>query len=252
MHEYGVWTKADDGRPAMRGRTLDAWIRQYNQAVRALDEGVGSLLEALAETGQRNNTLVVYTSDQGFAWGQHGFAWKYAPYDANLRAPLMVRLPGKVAEGKVCRHPVGGIDLIPTFFALAGIPLPWEMHGHDLTSLLADPESSWPYPVVVEQTRATYGSDTAEIPRGKDARWSGVPWYVFLRQDRYKYIRTLEDGEIEELYDLESDPGELRNLAREPEHQQRLAAFRGKLVDELKRTGAPFAGRMPEPRLSPR
>lgn len=250
MQQYGVWKPGDDGRPVMRKRTLDAWVQKYNRAVRALDEGVGKLLDVLEKTGQLNNTLIVYTSDQGFAWGQHGFAWKYAPYDANLRAPLLVRLPGRVAQGKVCQHPVGGIDLIPTFFAMAGIPRPWQMHGHDLSPLLADPDADWPHPVMLEQTRWFYGSDTDRIPPKNRARWNGVPWYVFLRQGKYKYVRTLEEDEIEELYDLEADPEELNNLALDTEQRSRLAEYRKKLIAELRRTGAGMIDHLPEPRIA--
>jgi arylsulfatase A-like enzyme len=246
MHHYGKWKPGGDGRPAMRGRSLDACVQKYNRAVRALDEGVGQLLDVLEETGQLDNTLVIYTSDQGFAWGQHGFAWKYAPYEANLRCPLLVRLPGRVAAGKVCRRPVGGVDIVPTLFAIAGVELPWQMHGHDLSPLLADPEAERPHPVMIEQTGRTYGSDTVTIPPGEKSRWSGVPWYVFLRDGRYKYIRTLEADEIEELYDLESDPEELVNLAYDETHRARLLEFRRRLVAELKRTGAPFVDGLPE------
>ena len=102
----------------------------------ALDEGIGQLMAALKETGQLENTLVVFTSDQGFAWGQHGFMHKLAPYDANIRSPFIVSMPGTLPQGAVCKTPVGGADLVPTFFRFAGIELPWEMHGHDLTPLL--------------------------------------------------------------------------------------------------------------------
>ena len=78
----------------------------------ALDEGIGKVLAALEESGQLKNTLVIFTSDQGFAWGQHGFRHKLAPYDANIRSPLVISMPGTIAEGKVCRSPVGGADLV--------------------------------------------------------------------------------------------------------------------------------------------
>ncbi len=247
MRRYGVWKPDAQGRPARGKRTLGQWVRKYNRAVRALDEGVGRVVGALKRTGQLRNTLVVFTSDQGFAWGQHGFAWKYAPYDANLRAPLIVRLPGKAAGGKVCRHPVGGQDLIPTFFAMAGVPLPWKMHGRDLSGLLRDPGRPWDHPVLMENTKWYYGKDTE---RDDWPGWSGVPCWVFLRQGRYKYIRTLVDDEIEELYDLENDPEELANLALKPAYRKLLEDYRRRLIAELKRTGAGMAEKLPDVRIA--
>ena len=242
MHNYGKWKPNAQGRPAMGKKTLTGAVQQYNRAARGLDEGVGRVVAALKRTGQLDNTLIVYTSDQGFAWGQHGFTWKYAPYDACLRAPLIVRWPGKVAAGGVCRHPVGGHDLIPTFFAAADIDLPWKMHGRDLTPLLKDPDAQWDHPVLMENTKWYYGKDT---DRGDLPGWSGVPCWVFLRQGRYKYIRTLVANEIEELYDLQADPEELVNLALKPEHRERLADFRRRLIEELKRTDAGMAENLP-------
>jgi len=249
MHQYGVWRPGEGGLPVRRGRTLPQAVRQYNRAARALDEGVGKLLDTLEETGQLDNTLVVYTSDQGFAWGQHGFEWKVAPYDANLRAPFIVRMPGHVARGKVCRRPVCALDLVPTFFALAGVEPPWKLHGHDLRPLLENPEADWPYPVLMEQLGWAFGPETDGALTGKKAL--AVPWYVFLRRGRYKYIRTLVEDEIEELYDLEADPEELENLALDPAHRRVLVDFRTRLSAELRRTGARFADRLPEPRAAP-
>jgi arylsulfatase A-like enzyme len=227
-----------DGNP----KGLDAAVRKYNRAVRALDEGVGRLLAALREHGQLDRTAVVFTSDQGFAWGQHGFKWKYAPYDANLRAPLLIRYPPRVPAGTVCEHPVGGHDLIPTFFSLARIDLPWKMHGRDIGRLLADPRAEWDQPVMLENTRWYYGSDT---DRGSGDGWGGVPWWIFLRQGKYKYIRTLVEGEIEELYDLEADPDELVNLALDPRYASVLRDYRQRLLDELKRTDAGMVKNLP-------
>ena len=167
MKNYGVWKKGEDGQPV----GLDAAVQKYNRAVRALDEGVGKVVAALRQTGQLDNTLIVFTSDQGFAWGQHGFKWKYAPYDATLLAPLIVRLPGKVAKGRVCKQPVGGHDLIPTFFSMAGIPLPWEMHGRDISPLLADPDADWDHPFLLENLKWYYGKDTDQ---GKDVETGDV------------------------------------------------------------------------------
>ena len=238
MKNYGKWKKGKDGNPV----GLDSAVQKYNRAVRALDEGVGKVIETLRKTGQIDNTLIVFTSDQGFAWGQHGFKWKYAPYDANLRAPLIIRLPGKFAENKVCKHAVGGQDLIPTFFSIAGISLPWEMHGHDISPILKNPESKWDHPVLMENTKYYYGKDTEKEDR---PGWGGVPWWVFLRKGEYKYIRTLVEDEVEELYDLETDPEELINLALNPAHRDTLISYRQQLLDELQRTRAGMLNRLP-------
>lgn len=234
MKNYGVWKKGKDGNPVAKGRTLTEAVQKYNRAVLALDEGVGKVLEALHVTGQVENTLVVFTSDQGYAWGQHGFEWKYAPYDANLRAPLLVRYPKLVPPGSVCTHPVGGHDLIRTFFALAGIAPPWEMHGRDISPLLADPSAPWDEPVLLLNTGQKYGSDSRAA---NASRHSGVPWWIFVRRGQYKYVRTLEESEMEELYDLQADPDELVNLALDPHYADVLREYRRQLLDELRRTG---------------
>ncbi|MCP4246250.1 MAG: sulfatase-like hydrolase/transferase, partial [bacterium] len=83
------WERGPDGTPMFRGRSLNSWVRQYHQGVLAIDEGIKRLLDVLEDTGQRENTLIVFTSDQGLAWGQHGFrGTKLAAYDANIRSPL--------------------------------------------------------------------------------------------------------------------------------------------------------------------
>ncbi len=245
MQKVETWVRGEDGQPVLKGgrrKTLTEAVRQYQQTVLALDDGIGRVLEALEESGQVRRTLVVFTSDQGFAWGQHGFAAKSAPYDANLRAPLIVSMPGTLPEGEACPTPVGGADLVPTFFRFAGIDLPWRMDGHDLTPLLRRPSAEWPHPVLIAFTGGTFGSETARVP---DPAPAPIPWWIFLRRDRHKYIRTLVAGEIEELYDLGEDPEELTNLALDPAHAGRLAEFRHALTAELRRTESVMADRLP-------
>lgn len=246
------WIKGSDGRPHINnkgkpGKSLDEAVIQVQQCVNALDEGIGKILAALEKSGQLENTLVVFTSDQGFAWGQHGFMAKMAPYDANLRCPYIVSMPGTIPEGKVCHTPVGGVDLVPTFFAFAGIDLPWEMHGHDLTPLLKDPAARWDHPVLMVNTYDHFGPDTLQFQDPKH-RHGGIAWWVFLRKGHLKYIRTLEEGEIEELYDLEKDPEELHNLALDRQYAGELKALRAATIAELKRTKAAMADRLPSVR----
>ncbi|MEO7649236.1 MAG: sulfatase-like hydrolase/transferase, partial [Bryobacteraceae bacterium] len=239
------WKKGPDGTPMAEGRTLNSWVRQYHQGVTAIDEGVKKLLQALEETGQRKNTLIVFTADQGLAFGQHGFrSKKVAAYDANIRAPFIVSMPGRIPEGKVCPVPIGGIDLVPTFFKFAGIRQPWEMNGRDLTPLFKNPDMNWPHPVLLAATGQKFGSDTNVVPTGKDAFHSEVPWYVMYRERRYKYVRPMIH-DLEELYDMEQDPDELNNLAVKPEHQATLKRLRAAAIAELRKNKAGFADRMP-------
>ncbi len=111
------------------------------------------------------------------------------------------------------------------------------------------PDADWPHPVLIEQTRWFYGSDTDEIPAAEQACWDSVPWYLLLRHGQYKYIRTLVPDEIEELYDLETDPKELVNLALDPGHRETLQEYRRRLLDELRRTKVGMMENLP--RLAP-
>ncbi len=262
MQKIEYWVKDKNGRPELKGgqfggqtvegakgihgNTLTDWVRQYHQGVRALDESVGTLIKTLKATGQYENTLVVFTSDQGFGWGQHGFCRKIAPYDGTIRSPLIISMPGRIPQGKVCRHPVAGVDLVPTFFRFADMPLPWDMHGHDLSPLLRKPGAKWDHPTLAIYTQRKYGDDTNTIPPRSSALDSGgVPWWVSLAKGRYKYIRTMEANQIEELYDLKKDPDELRNLALEANHNKRLVRFRTATVRELTRTKAGLVTQLP-------
>ncbi len=245
------WVPDESGRPRYRdpaGQSLDDGVRQYNQVVAGVDEGVGRLIESLRATGQLENTLIVFAADQGFAWGQHGFSMKVAPYDANLRAPLIFSYAGVLPAGRVVEAPVSGPDLVPTLFRFAGIPLPWRMHGYDLSPLLRGEKDARAEPAFLTYTGWTFGADTARIPPdGKDGHGAatGVPWYALLRKGDFKYIRTLAPGEPEELYDLRHDPEELKNLAGDPRHAARLGELRAETLGELRRTEAPFLESLP-------
>lgn len=262
MQKVAAWEKDADGQPVLsdkamgsevgddptrdRGRSLSSWSRQYHQSVRALDEGIGKVLATLKETNQLENTLVVFTSDQGYAWGQHGFRAKLAPYDANIRSPLIVSMPGKLPEGTVCSTAVGGVDIPPTILSLTGLELPWKMHGHDLSPLLKTPDTKWPHTTMLPFTADKFGSDCDRVPAPPGNRHkTGIPWYVLVVEDHFKYIRTLEAGEPEELYNLQTDPDELNNLASDPAHRSRLVKLRNSTIAELRRTDAKMVDTLP-------
>ncbi len=222
--------------------TFEDWVRQVNECVPAIDEGVGQLMTALAESGQLDNTLVIYTADQGFAMGEHGFRTKLAPYDANYRSPLIISMPSQIAQGKVCAQPVNAPDLVATFLKFANVEVPWKTHGHDITPLLKDPASSWQHDCFYEHTGEIYGSDVPARLKAtpEKAEHNKVPWYAVLIRDHFKYIRYLQPGVPEELYDLKNDPEELKNLAPDEAQTERLKALRAAWSTEMQRTGGPL------------
>jgi arylsulfatase A-like enzyme len=251
-----AWSRNPDGQPVAgksgetfgdesgkKKATFASWVRQVNECVPAIDEGVGQLIEALRTSGQLENTLIVYSADQGFGMGEHGFRSKLAPYDATYRSPLIVSMPARFPSGKVCAAPVNGADLVATFCATAGVRVPWSLHGHDLTPLLKEPTASWPYPCLYEFTGERYGSAVAKIvgEQPKEATYHDVPWYTAVVQGGWKYIRYLEPGAGDELYDLGADPEELTNLADKADQALRIKAMSETLQAELKRTEAGFS-----------
>ncbi len=231
----------------IHGNTLQDWVRQYQQGVLAIDEAVGSLVATLKETGQYESTLIVFASDQGIAWGQKGFQQKIAPYDANIRGPLIMSYPGEIEAGGVVTAPVGGVDLPPTFFHYAGLRLPWKMHGHNLAPVLKNTSRKWRHPTMTVMTGQNYGSATDVIPTDEETllATAKVPWWISLADGDFKYIRTLVEGEVEELYDLKSDPEELVNLAMHPEFLSKLRQMRAATITELKRNDAGMVGNLP-------
>jgi arylsulfatase A-like enzyme len=250
-----AWTRGDEGQAyagksgetfgdegAKKAKAFEAWVRQVNECVPAIDEGVGQLVAALRETGQLENTLIVYSADQGFGMGEHGFRSKLAPYDATYRSPLIVSMPGRVAAGQVCAAPVNGADLVATFCAVAGVQVPWALHGRDLSALLREPASRWPHACLYEFTGDRYGAEVARTVREQPAQatYHEVPWYTAVVREGWKYVRYLEPGAGEELYDLRGDPEELTNVAAAPEQASRLAGLREAMRDELRRTEAGF------------
>jgi arylsulfatase A-like enzyme len=261
VRQRSRWIKGADGQPELEsgvkqrtvknapihGNSHQNWVRQYQQGVLAIDDSVGRLVAHLKKTGQYENTVIVFAADQGIAWGQKGFQQKVAPYDANIRGPLIVSFPGHIPENKVCPSPVSGVDIPPTLFGFAGLPLPWKMHGHDLAPVLKNPKAKWPHPVLTVMTGEKYGSDTDIIPTDPKVLYKAakVPWWISYLDGRHKYIRTLVRGEVEELYDLEKDPEELVNLARKPEYRKRLATLRAATIVELRRTDAGMADNLP-------
>jgi arylsulfatase A-like enzyme len=238
------WAPGPDGHPnaakggeafgeTKKGLRYDAWVRQMNECVPAIDEGVGQLMETLKATGQYENTLIIYTADQGFGMGQHGFRTKLAPYDATYRSPLIIAMPGRVAQGAVCTQPVNAPDLVATTLSFMQVKVPWKLHGRDLTPLLKDPSSTPAWPCFYEHMDELYGSDARAALASQSTKGRNkVPRYTAVVHQGWKLIRYHDGISGEELYDLSTDPEELTNLVHRQEAQPRLAALRQRLREE--------------------
>jgi arylsulfatase A-like enzyme len=247
LKNFTRWKKDANGQPM----GYDKAVKKYHRAVKSLDDGVGALITALKESGQLDHTLIIFTSDQGFAWGEHGSNEKWMPYDANICAPLIFSAPGLIEQGAVCKEPVTGVDIVSTIHSLAGIEPEWKLHGRDLAGLLANPQEKLNEPMLMINTTYQYGDNVIEKLKSKDydafKRRDLYAW-MMMRDGKYKYIRHFKDNVIEELYDLEQDPDELNNLAVNPEYMSKLTKLRSKAVAEFRKKDGDFVDHLPEPK----
>ncbi|HWL73759.1 MAG TPA: sulfatase/phosphatase domain-containing protein, partial [Burkholderiaceae bacterium] len=205
-------------------------IRLRARMMAAVDEGVGAIIDVLEESGELDNTCIVFFSDNGFFFGEHalGPERRFA-YEEGIRSPFVVRYPRKVKAGSRRPELVICQDLAPTLIELAGGKPGPQIQGRSLLPLFGARRAAWRKSILIE-----YWAEQA------------MPWlvgmtYKAVRTDRYKYIHWVNRGklgELDELYDLDQDPFELDNLNR----SRKLAPVREKLRRELKRLVAEAVG----------
>jgi arylsulfatase A-like enzyme len=216
-----VEIEIDGARKTLTGEELVRWkyqryMQDYLACVQSVDDNVGRLVAWLDEHGLRENTLVVYTSDQGFFLGDLGMYDKRFMYEPSLRMPLVMRWPAGIQPGKAQEAIAINADFAPTFLEIAGLPVPADMQGRSLKPLFegerpADWRSSMYYRYYHDpghhNTRAHYG----------------------VRTDRHKLIYFWSKDQWE-LYDLSADPHEQHNLYDAPAHQETVAKLKAELA----------------------
>lgn len=219
------------------------YIKNYLRCVNGVDRSVGELLAWLdARPEVKKNTIIIYSSDQGFYLGDHGWYDKRWMYEESLRMPLVMRWPEHLAKGVEVKNMTQNIDFGPTFLDLAGVPVPESMHGKSMVPLLD----------------AGGGADAGEV-EWRDAIYYHyyesqavhmVPAMYGVRTERFKLVRYYEpQWDTWEMFDLEKDPSEMRSVADDPSYapirkqlEQRLAKLRIEYRDD---TGQVGAGRFP-------
>jgi arylsulfatase A-like enzyme len=215
----------------LAGKELVRWkyqryMRDYLRCIASVDDSVGRLLEYLDESGLAENTIVIYSSDQGFYLGEHGWFDKRWMYEESLRTPLVVRWPAKIKPGSVREEFVSNLDFAETFLAIAGVEVPADMQGKSLVPLL----TGEPTPA---DWRKSFYYHYYEFP-GDHA----VAKHFGIRTQRYKLIHYYQAGEWE-LFDLEEDPRELKSVYADEKYagivedlKRQLAELRKQFQDE--------------------
>jgi arylsulfatase A-like enzyme len=214
----------------LKGKDLVRWkyqryVKDYLRCVASVDDNIGRMLEYLKEAGLADNTIVIYSSDQGFYLGEHGWFDKRWMYEESLRTPLIVRWPGVVEPKSVNDDIVSPLDFAETFLDVAGADIPADMQGASLVSVLkGKTPSDW---------RTHFYYHYYEYPG-----WHDVRRHFGVTDGHHKLIRFYEPDVNEwELYDLKKDPQEMKSVHNDPKYAKirgELAARLAELRKELK------------------
>ena len=250
----------------LKGKDLDNWkyqvyIRDYMSVIASVDESVGRVLDYLDKNGLTDNTMIVYTSDQGFYMGEHGWFDKRFMYEESLRTPLIVSYPGHTKPGSVCNHLVQNIDYAPTFLALAGVQQPKDMPGRSLVPVLTNGDNvkNWRQSIYYHYyDYPTYHMvrkhDGVRTERYKLIHFYGKGGLDAVSENKYQNVPgTREYGTMKglesisyfepkdeavdycELYDLQADPHEQNNIFGKPGTEKITKQLQRKL-DKYRKT----------------
>jgi len=219
----GAHTAARNALPvevALRSR------RYYLASLAFVDEAIGRILDALEETGELDDTVILFTSDHGDMLGDHHLWRKTYAYEGSARIPWVLWWGRNVAEldrGQVRHEPVELRDVMPTFLDAAGLPVPGTVEGDSVLSLLRGEQAGWREWLDLEHATCY---------------WPGNVWTA-LTDGKTKYVYHAYDGR-EALFDLEADPGETRDLADEAAHAAELELWRARMIEHLEPRGEPW------------
>jgi arylsulfatase A-like enzyme len=213
--------KQKEPPPGLEGAALDRWkyqqfIKDYLRCIASVDDNVGRVLDYLDETGLSTNTIVVYTSDQGFFLGDHNWFDKRFMYEESLRMPFLIRYPSMVKAGSASKGMILNVDFAPTFLALAGLPVPADMQGRSFAKLLTGK--------VPKDWRTSMYYHYYDCPSEHN-----VACHYGVRNERYKLI-YFPNLDAWEFYDLQKNPDELKNLYTDAKYQKTITEMKAELA----------------------
>lgn len=210
----------------LEGKDLVRWkyqryIKDYLRCIASVDDSIGQVLDYLDESGLAENTIVIYSSDQGFYLGEHGWFDKRWMYEESLKTPLIVKWPGVTKPGTENESIVSPLDFAQTFLEIAGAKDPGDMQGHSLVPILkGNTPDDW---------RTVFYYHYYEFPG-----WHDVRRHYGVTDGRHKLIRFYEPGVDEwEMFDLASDPNEMNSVYGNPEYADAQAKMLAQL-DQLR------------------
>jgi N-acetylglucosamine-6-sulfatase len=220
-------TRKIDGLPPLSPDTAtdDETIRNRLRLLMAAEEGVGQILDTLQATGRLDNTLVIFTSDHGYFYGEHCLSVeRRLAYEEAIRIPLLMRYPPLITPGAVFDQMILSIDMAPTLLELGRVELPAKIHGRSFLSLLSgqpyEPRTSF----LIE-----HFSDNV-FPRVRNMGYQAV------RTSRWKYIHYRDLTDCDELYDLHADPYEMMNRIHDAALKSTIADLQAELRRLLEQT----------------
>ncbi|MFZ5829904.1 MAG: sulfatase [Planctomycetota bacterium] len=214
-------------------------VQAYFASIEFMDAQVGRVLDTLDRLGLAENTIVVFTSDHGYHLGEHGLWQKQSLFEESSRVPLIIAAP-TAAKGAVAEAPVGLVDLYPTLTELCGVTAPKNLQGQSLATMLKEPNSPGRGYAISQVLRA--GRKEAAQSGGFGGR--GGLFGFTIRTPRWRYTEWGEGESGRELYDHQSDPRELTNLADAPQHAGVVAELSKQLREAVKNT-LPENGQIP-------
>jgi N-acetylglucosamine-6-sulfatase len=206
--------------------SFDNLYWRFCETVHALDENVGRLTATIDELGLKDDTLIIYMGDNGFALGEHGFYDKRDAFEESIRVPMVARHPGTIKAGTVVEGMVQNIDVAPTVLAAMGVAKPANgprMDGRSFLPLLAGEQVAWRDHILYEYHW--------------EWNFPAQPTTLAIRTDRYKYVYYHGVWDKHSFHDLETDPHERHNLINIPAFQEQIMALRTQLFSELEASG---------------
>ncbi len=193
------------------------YLRDYLKCIKSVDDGVGEILDYLKANGLDKNTIVIYTSDQGFYLGEHGWFDKRFMYEESFRMPLLLKYPKEVKSGSVIDKLIMNLDFAPTILDYAGVTAPEDMQGESFRKVVAGENVEW---------RDAVYYHFYEYPGVHSAKR-----HYGVRTERYKLIHFYYDVDEWELYDLEKDPSEMKSVYNNPVYSEVQGMLHKKLTE---------------------